>query len=99
MTQPRATPAGAREARQQAPVGVFDSGVGGLTGLRELLRELPDERFIYVGDTGNCPYGVPPEAQIQGLALAVAPFLLARHVKQNVGACNAASVSAPGSFR
>ena len=99
MTQPRATPAEAREARQQAPIGVFDSGVGGLTVLRELLRELPDERFIYFGDTGNCPYGVRPEAQIQELALAVARFLLARDVKQIVVACNAASVSALASLR
>jgi glutamate racemase len=99
MTQPRATPAEAREARQQAPIGVFDSGVGGLTVLRELLRELPDERFIYFGDTGNCPYGVRPEAQIQDLALAVARFLLARDVKQIVVACNAASVSALASLR
>jgi glutamate racemase len=99
MTQPRATPAEAREARQRAPVGVFDSGVGGLTVLRELLRELPDERFIYFGDTGNCPYGVRPEAQIQELALAVARFLLARDVKQIVVACNAASVSALASLR
>jgi glutamate racemase len=99
MTQPRAKPAEAREARQQAPIGVFDSGVGGLTVLRELLRELPDERFIYFGDTGNCPYGVRPEAQIQELALAVARFLLARDVKQIVVACNAASVSALASLR
>ena len=95
MTQPRATPAEAREARQQAPVGIFDSGVGGLT----VLRELPDERFIYFGDTGNCPYCVRPEAQIQELALAVARFLLARDVKQIVVACNAASVSALASLR
>jgi glutamate racemase len=95
MTQPRATPAEAREARQQAPIGVFDSGVGGLTVLRELLRELPDERFIYFGDTGNCPYGVRPEAQIQELALAVARFLLARDVKQIVVACNAAAFELP----
>jgi glutamate racemase len=39
----------------QAPVGVFDSGVGGLTILRDLLRELPAERYVYFGDTGNCP--------------------------------------------
>jgi glutamate racemase len=101
MTQPPEAPAEARDrdARQQAPVGVFDSGVGGLTVLRELLRELPDERFIYFGDTGNCPYGVRPEAQIQELALAVARFLLARDVKQIVVACNAASVSALASLR
>lgn len=44
--------------RDGAPIGVIDSGVGGLTILLELLRELPDERYVYFGDTANCPYGV-----------------------------------------
>jgi glutamate racemase len=77
-----------------APVGVFDSGVGGLTILKELLRELPDERFIYFGDTGNCPYGVRPVAEIQELSRNAARFLLDRGAKVIVVACNTASVSA-----
>jgi glutamate racemase len=78
----------------RAPVGVFDSGVGGLTILRDLLRELPSERYVYFGDTGNCPYGVRPEREIQRLALAGARFLLERGAKIIVVACNTASVSA-----
>lgn len=78
----------------QAPVGVFDSGVGGLTILRELLRELPDERFVYFGDTGNCPYGVRPEREIQALSIAGARLLLDHGAKIIVVACNTASVSA-----
>src|SRR5262245_209732 len=72
----------------RAPIGVFDSGVGGLTILCDLLRELPGERFIYFGDTGNCPYGVRPACEIQRLALAGARFLLERRAKIIVVACN-----------
>ena len=83
--QTRATP---------APIGVFDSGIGGLTVLRELLRELPDERYIYFGDTGNCPYGTRPNAEIERLALNAAKFLIGRGAKAIVVACNTASVRA-----
>src|SRR5581483_12475284 len=82
-----------------APVGVFDSGVGGLTILAELRRELPDEHFIYFGDTGNCPYGVRPVAEIQELSRNAARFLLARGAKMIVVACNTASVSARTNLR
>lgn len=81
------------------PVGVFDSGVGGLTILRDLLRELPAERFLYVGDTGNCPYGVRPRAEIQTLSLAAARFLIDHGAKIIVVACNTASVSALAELR
>src|SRR5258706_13755358 len=96
MTQPPEAPAEARDrdARQRAPVGVFDSGVGGLTVLRELLRELPGEGFIYFGDTGNCPYGVRPQGQNQEPALAGARVLLSRGGKRNPLPRNAASRSA-----
>ena len=80
--------------RDERPIGVFDSGVGGLTILKELFRELPDERYVYFGDTGNCPYGVRPEAEIQRLALAAAHHLLERRAKIIVVACNTASVAA-----
>ena len=82
-----------------APVGVFDSGVGGLTILAELRRALPDERFIYFGDTGNCPYGVRPVSEIQELSRNAAQFLLARGAKLIVVACNTASVSALAHLR
>ena len=80
--------------RRDAPVGVFDSGVGGLTILAELLRELPGERYVYFGDTGNCPYGVRPQREIQELSAQATRFLLARGAKIIVVACNTASVSA-----
>lgn len=78
----------------QAPIGVFDSGVGGFTILRELLRELPGERYVYFGDTGNCPYGVRPQEEITQLSLNAAAFLLDRGAKLIVVACNTASSAA-----
>ncbi|SRR5579883_3273535 len=81
-------------ASDSRPIGVFDSGIGGLTILRELLRELPTERFIYFGDDANCPYGPRPEHEVRALALAAARWLVARDVKAIVVACNSASVSA-----
>jgi len=81
-------------ALAQAPIGVIDSGVGGLTILVELLRALPDERYIYYGDTGNCPYGVRPKTEIQLLAQNAAQLLLSHQAKLIVVACNAATVSA-----
>jgi len=89
----------ARRPSADAPIGVFDTGVGGLTILRDLLRELPDERYIYFGDTGNCPYGVRPEHEIRQLALAIADFLAARQVKLMVVACNTISVVARSDLR
>ena len=84
---------------EQAPVGVFDSGVGGLTILAELLRELPGERYIYFGDTGNCPYGVRSVEEIQQLSAAATRFLLDRGANLIVVACNTASVSALKALR
>jgi glutamate racemase len=77
-----------------APVGVFDSGVGGLTILRDLLREAPSERYIYFGDTGNCPYGVRPQSEIAQLSLNAAAFLIEHGAKLIVVACNTASSAA-----
>ncbi len=103
MVQPSDVSHGQRVQRAQngvdgpsasAPIGVFDTGVGGLTILHELLRELPDERFVYFGDTGNCPYGVRPEREIQDLSIAAARLLIDHGVKIIVVACNTASVSA-----
>ena len=88
-----------RRPRADAPIGVFDTGVGGLTILRDLLRELPDERYLYFGDTGNCPYGVRPEDEIRRLALAIADFLSAHGVKLMVVACNTISVVALDDLR
>lgn len=82
-----------------APVGVFDSGVGGLTVLGELLRELPDERYLYFGDTGNCPYGPRGKDEIVTLSLAAGRWLLERGAKIIVVACNTASVWARDELR
>ncbi len=76
------------------PVGVFDSGIGGLTILRELLATLPDEHFVYFGDDANCPYGPRPAYEVRALALAAARWLVDREAKAIVVACNSASVTA-----
>jgi glutamate racemase len=102
MSERQAASGAAREqqaAPDLAPVGVFDSGVGGLTILRDLLRELPAERYIYFGDTGNCPYGVRTESEIQALAISAMRLLLDRGAKLIVIACNAASVAALAALR
>jgi glutamate racemase len=73
------------------PVGVFDSGVGGLSVLREIRNELPGEDLLYVADSGYAPYGDRPREVIQARAAAIAQFLLDRGAKAVVVACNTAS--------
>jgi glutamate racemase len=74
-----------------APIGIFDSGVGGLTVAREVLDQLPHEAIRYLGDTANGPYGPLPIAEVRRHALAVMDDLVAAGVKMLVIACNAAS--------
>ena len=74
-----------------APVGIFDSGVGGLTVARAIIDQLPDEDIIYVGDTGNGPYGPLTIPEIRAHALAIGDDLVERGVKALVIACNSAS--------
>ena len=74
-----------------APIGVFDSGVGGLTVARALLDQLPREELLYVGDTAHGPYGPLPIAQVRRHALAGLDELVSRGVKLLVIACNSAS--------
>jgi glutamate racemase len=81
-------------AREGAPIGVFDSGLGGLSVLRELVRRLPQERYIYVADSGHCPYGGKLQPQIIARAVAITDFLLARGAKLIVVACNTATIAA-----
>ncbi|HAM21819.1 MAG TPA: glutamate racemase, partial [Actinobacteria bacterium] len=76
-----------------APIGIFDSGVGGLTVARAILDQLPDEPIIYVGDTQNGPYGPQPLAEVRRYALAVMDHLVERGVKMLVIACNSASAA------
>ena len=81
------------------PIGVFDSGVGGLSVLREIRRELPREDLLYVADSGHAPYGDKPPEVIAGRALAVTEFLLAQGVKAVVVACNTATAAAAQTLR
>ena len=76
-----------------SPIGVFDSGVGGLTVARAIIDQLPDEEMIYVGDTGNGPYGPLTIAEIRRHALAIMDDLVGRGVKALVIACNSASAA------
>jgi glutamate racemase len=76
------------------PIGVFDSGVGGLTVARAILEDLPNEPLRYIGDTARCPYGPRPIEQVRRFGLELAGHLLDRDVKMLVVACNAISVAA-----
>jgi len=76
-----------------APIGVFDSGVGGLTVARAILDQLPHEPLLYIGDTANSPYGSRRIADVRKLALEVMDDLVDRGVKMLVIACNAASAA------
>src|SRR6266511_3603068 len=76
-----------------APIGIFDSGVGGLTVARAILDQLPDEELRYVGDTAHSPYGPKPIAEIRRHALDVCDHLVGSGVKMLVIACNAASAA------
>jgi glutamate racemase len=76
------------------PIGVFDSGLGGLTVLRALIDLLPDERVVYFGDTGRFPYGPKPSAEVLHHALQITDVLLEHDVKTLVVACNSAAAAA-----
>jgi glutamate racemase len=76
-----------------APIGIFDSGVGGLTVARAVLDQLPQESVLYVGDTLRGPYGPRPLAQVRAFALDIMDHLVAEGVKAIVIACNSASAA------
>jgi len=73
------------------PIGVFDSGLGGLTAVRELFRALPDERVIYFGDTARVPYGSKSRETVTRFSLEIARFLTRQDIKVLLVACNTAS--------
>lgn len=90
-------PGARREAVQpgnEDPIGVFDSGVGGLTVLRALMDRLPNERFIYLGDTARLPYGTKSADTVRAYALQATRLLIQEGVKAIVVACNTASAVA-----
>ena len=82
-----------------APIGVFDSGVGGLSVLREIRACLPQERLLYVADSGHVPYGEKSSEFIRERSQRIAEFLLGRGAKALVLACNTATAAAVGELR
>jgi glutamate racemase len=73
------------------PIGVFDSGLGGLTVVRELFRLMPNERVVYLGDTARCPYGVRSHEAIRTFGMQDAQFLMSMDIKMLIVACNTVS--------
>jgi len=79
---------------QNSPIGIFDSGAGGLSVLSELVKSLPNESYIYFGDSANCPYGSKPPKEIIKLSDCIARFLIEKECKLIVVACNTATAAA-----
>lgn len=77
----------------QKAIGVIDSGVGGLTVVREIGRRLPQERIIYFGDTARMPYGPRPHLEVRGFVLEILEFLRHQEIKMVVVACNSATAA------
>lgn len=93
LADPAKSPAAA------APIGIFDSGIGGLSVLRHVHAMLPAEELLYFADSGFAPYGEKPEAAIVERALAIAAFLLKLKIKAIVVACNTATAAAIAALR
>ena len=87
------------ENKRTAPIGVFDSGVGGLTVVREIIRQLPDENIVYFGDTARVPYGSKSKNTIIRFSEQIIRFLKTKQVKAIVIACNTASALALDAVR
>lgn len=83
-----------QEEWHNSPIGVFDSGVGGLTVAREIMRQLPNERIVYFGDTARVPYGSKSKETVTKYSRQIVNFLLTQQVKAIVVACNTASAYA-----
>jgi len=81
-------------ADRSAPIGVFDSGVGGLTVAREIMRQMPDENIVYFGDTARVPYGSKSRETVIRYSRQIVSFLRTRQVKAIVVACNTATAQA-----
>ncbi|HLP88524.1 MAG TPA: glutamate racemase [Nostocaceae cyanobacterium] len=82
------------QAPQRAPIGVFDSGVGGLTVLRQIYKQLPNESIIYFGDTARLPYGIRSQAEILQYVREILDWMQQQRVKMVVMACNTSSALA-----
>src|ERR1700745_2338677 len=97
---PRVASAGTRTSRpSERPIGVFDSGVGGLTVLHELLVQLPHEDYIYLGDTARFPYGERSPEEFERFSVELAVELLRRGTKLIVVACTSATAAALPALR
>lgn len=83
-----------RTSAANAPIGVFDSGAGGLTVVRQIRKILPNESVLYFGDTGHVPYGPRPQSQVCGFSVEISEFLQARGAKAIIIACNTATAAA-----
>ena len=76
------------------PIGVIDSGVGGLTVAKEIMRQLPNETIYYLGDIGRCPYGPRPGEEVKQFTTEIAQKLMEFNIKMLVIACNTATAVA-----
>ena len=86
-------------AKQDRPIGVFDSGLGGISVLAALRRALPGEHFIYYGDAANAPYGDRSQEEVRALTLQACAHLAARNIKALVVACNTATGASVADLR
>ncbi len=88
-----------RTKKQNGPIGIFDSGVGGLSVLREVRRQYPAEGLIYIADQAHVPYGERSREEVLGYSLAIIRFLIKKRVKLVIIACNTASAVALAELR
>lgn len=89
----------ARKTTNSAPVGIFDSGVGGLTVIKEIQRQLPHENYVYLGDTARTPYGSKAQETVRRFTLECVQYLMRYRIKALVIACNTASAFALPALR
>lgn len=85
--------------KNRRPIGVFDSGVGGVSVLRELVKLMPQEHYLYFGDSANAPYGTKEPAETRSLTIRNVEYLLEQEVKSVVVACNTATSAAVADLR
>ncbi|WAA11612.1 glutamate racemase [Fervidibacillus halotolerans] len=79
---------------KQNPIGIIDSGVGGLTVVKEIIRQLPNESIVYIGDTARCPYGSRPKEEIMKFTIEMTKYLERFQIKMLIIACNTATAVA-----
>ncbi|MBP3191325.1 glutamate racemase [Natronogracilivirga saccharolytica] len=84
---------------KQAPIGIFDSGIGGLTVVKSVMNLLPNEHIIYFGDTARVPYGIKSTETIRQYALQITDFLLKKNVKMILIACNSVAAAASSEIK